>query len=199
LTQEKIVAAAIRMADEQGLQAVSLRGVAKRLNVHVTSLYNHISTKEALLSELMAALMTEAKLPTDPKSWQDWVKRFALALRTLAAHHPGAFHVFHRGPASGEAAMQSLEAAVQAFRADGFSLVSTWCAIKAVNVTVLGLILDDLARHANPALAVDIEQLPPAQFPNIHELHAVAESTDTFEFVLDTLIAGIAAKWGFQT
>jgi len=193
LSRNKIVAAAIKMADEKGLGAVTLRGLAKRLGVHVTSLYNHIPTKEALFTEMMTDLMLEAGLPVEPNSWQDWIRRFAEAMRILAGRHPGAFHLFHQGPALGLEAMDSLESAVKAFSDDGFDAVSTWGAVKAVNVTVLGLTLDDLARHAKPAIEVDIEQLPRERFPHIFEIRTVAENADTFELVLDTLIEGISA------
>ena len=63
LSRENIVAVAIEMADEEGLASVTLRGIAARLAVHVTSLYNHVPTKEAVLDEMVKALLAEARLP----------------------------------------------------------------------------------------------------------------------------------------
>ncbi|WP_081786598.1 TetR/AcrR family transcriptional regulator [Kordiimonas gwangyangensis] len=60
LSKEKIVDTAIEIADEKGHEAVTLRGIAKRLNVHVTSLYNHVPTKDAVFIEMMKKMLADA-------------------------------------------------------------------------------------------------------------------------------------------
>jgi len=84
LSKEKIIDAAIGLADDEGLDAVTLRGLAKRLHVHVTSLYNHIPTKEALLVDMNKALMEETDLPSGSLTWQDWIRGYAAAIQALA-------------------------------------------------------------------------------------------------------------------
>jgi len=74
LCRENIVAIAIEIADEEGLAAVTLRGIAARLAVHVTSLYNHVPTKDAVIGEMVNALLAEARLPVGRISWEDWVR-----------------------------------------------------------------------------------------------------------------------------
>lgn len=194
LSREKIVATAIRIADEQRLEAVTLRSIAKRLNVHVTSLYNHIPSKDAVLEEMSNALVAEADLPVGEVTWQDWIRRFAAAMRTLANRHPGAFQLFLRRPAQGMQALASIEAVIEAFRSDGFDAVSTFCAIKAVNVTVVGLVLDDLVGHLYPGVEAEIGELPGDVFPNALEIYAAGDRADTFSYVLDALIEGLSAN-----
>jgi len=194
LNREKIVATAIRIADEQRLEAVTLRSIARRLGVHVTSLYNHIPSKDAVLEEMIDALVAEADLPVGPLTWQDWIRRLAAAMRALAKRHPGAFQLFLRRPARGVQALESLESVIAAFRLDGFDAVSTYCAIKAVNVTVIGLIVDDLARHLHPVLPPESGRFPGDGFPNVAEIQAAAGEADSFGFVLDALIDGLAAN-----
>lgn len=194
LSREKIVRAAIRMADEKRLSAVTLRGLAKRMNVHVTSLYNHVSTKEALLAAMNMELMAEANLPMGSLAWQDWVRRFAIAIRSLSRRHPGAFQLLQQGPAQGVQAMQCVEAAIAAFQADGFDEVSTHCAIRTVNVAVLGLVLDDLNRHLRPVIQAELNQLPKTEFPHIHRILSVVDKADPFGFLINAVIDGIAAN-----
>ena len=193
LNRAAVVATAIEIADEKGLAAVTLRGIAGRLGVHVTSLYNHVPTKEAVLDELVRALVGEATLPAGGESWQDWVREFAAAMRALAKKHPGAFEAFHYVPAQGQKAVESLESALRAFKSDGFDAVTAYNAIKATGVAVLGLVLDDTARGRSGERGMDLTGLPAERFPHVHEVARVTDQADTFAYMVDTLIEGIAA------
>ena len=195
LSRENIVAVAIEMADEEGLATVTLRGIAARLAVHVTSLYNHVPTKEAVLDEMVKALLAEARLPTGRIAWQDWVRQFAAGMRALGRKHPGAFEAFHYGPAKGERAAEPIEAGFAAFRAAGFDVSSTYSAVKATIVAVLGHVLEDTVPARNKKVArTEISQLPIERFPNAHAMNRVAGKTDTFAYLVEALIAGIAAS-----
>ncbi len=195
LNQESIVATAIQIADDHGMDAVSLRGIAKQLGVHVTSLYNYLPTKEAVLEEMMKSLLAEAGLPQGKISWQEWVTGFALAFRSLARRHPGAFQLFQRNSAQGEQAMESLESAIAAFRAGGFDPVSISCALRTTSLLVLGLVIDDLARHryGEDHTRLD-DDLPIERFPHINEMRTVDEGVDPFPYLLNVLIEGLAAN-----
>ena len=195
LSRENIVAVAIELADENGLAAVTLRGIAARLAVHVTSLYNHVPTKEAVIEGMVEALIAEARLPTGPIGWQDWVRQFAAAMRALGRRHPGAFEAFHYGPAKGKRAAEPIEAGFAAFRAAGFDVRTTYSAVKAVTLSVLGHVLEDTVPQRNrKAARTDIGELPVERFPNAHALNRVAGRTDTFGYLIEALIAGIAAS-----
>jgi AcrR family transcriptional regulator len=195
LSRENIVAVAIEMADQEGLQSVTLRGIASRLAVHVTSLYNHVPTKEAVIEGIAEALLAEARLPMASIKWQEWVRQFAAAMRALARRHPGAFEAFHYGPVKGERAAAPIEAGFAAFRAAGFDVRTTYSAVKAVTVSVLGHALEDTVAERNrKAARTDIRDLPIERFPNAHALNRVAGNTDTFGYLVETLITGIAAS-----
>jgi AcrR family transcriptional regulator len=197
LSRENIVAVAIEMADEEGLASVTLRGIAARLAVHVTSLYNHVPTKEAVISEMVEALLAEARLPAGRINWETWVRRFAAAMRALAHEHPGAFEAFHHGPARGEAAAGPFESGFAAFRAAGFDAATTYNATKAVVVAVLGYMLEDtLPARKKDVARTDIRGLPIERFPQLHSINRVAGKTDTFAYLVEMLIAGIAATRG---
>lgn len=194
LNRTEIVSTAIRIADEKGLAAVTLRGIAARLGVHVTSLYNHVPTKEAVFDEMIGALVAQAKLPTEALQWQDWVRRFAAAMRTLAHKHPGAFEAFHYAPAQGERAAAAFEAAFAAFRAGGFDTVSAYNAVKATSLAVLGLMLDDTARARRGARRSDVSKLSAERFPHVHEIARIVDDADTFSYLVEVLIDGLAAR-----
>ena len=194
LNRETIIATAMEIADEKGLGAVTLRGIAARLDAHVTSLYNHVPTKDAVTEAMVAELIREAKLPVGSFTWQEWVRQFGTALRALGRKHPGAFEAFHYSPAQGEQAAATFESAFVAFKADGFDAVSSYNAVKATTVAVLGLVLDDIARRRSPDKRTDLSVLASERYPTIHEIGRVTGKADAFPYLVESLIAGFAAN-----
>jgi AcrR family transcriptional regulator len=194
LTRARIVATALELADRDGLQGVTLRRIASELGVHVTSLYNHVPTKEAVLDDLIERLIAEAELPTGVIAWDDWVRRFAAAMRAVARRHPGAFEALHQRPVQGPEATASAEAALAAFRAAGFDVAEAYSAVKATIHSVLGLVLEDLAELRSPGLRTDVSRLPREHFPNLHAANAIAAEADTWSYLIEALIAGFAAS-----
>jgi AcrR family transcriptional regulator len=182
------------MADRDGLEAVTLRRLAARLRVHVTSLYNHVPTKEAVLDGIVEHLIEEAELPTGEMRWEEWVRRCAAALRAIARKHPGAFAVLHHRPIQGPQAALWAEAGLAAFRAGGFGPARAYGALKSTTLAVLGLVLDDLAGMRSPGLSTDLSTLPFERFPRIHEAGAVVGKADVWSYLIETLIRGFAAR-----
>lgn len=90
LTREQVLHEALRLSDEKGLDALSLRALAGRLGVQAPTLYWHIANKAALLDALSDAIMDEAlaAVPTDAGApRQDWLRRAFLALRAAMLRH----------------------------------------------------------------------------------------------------------------
>src|ERR1044071_1232011 len=129
LTRDQILWAAIRIADEEGADAVTLRRISSDLGVHVTSLYNHVPTRDAITDGMFEVLLAEAKLPTQPVPWEDWVRRFFAAIADIATTHPGAFHAVEHRPVQGSRATASFEIAIAAFVQAGFSTLDAYAAV----------------------------------------------------------------------
>src|SRR5689334_8844660 len=98
LSSDRIVATARDLADREGLDAVTLRRLATELGVHVTSLYNHVPTLDAIIDGIIALLISEAELPESPRNWEEWVREFVAAIGAIAETHPGAFAALERRP-----------------------------------------------------------------------------------------------------
>jgi AcrR family transcriptional regulator len=193
LNRVRIIDTAIQMADEDGLSSVTLRRIAARLGVHVTSLYNHVPTKEAVLDEMIARLVAEADLPTGAIAWEAWVRQFAAAMRDVARKHPGAFGAFHHGPVQGPQAALVFEAALASFRSGGFDVASAYCAVKATAVAVLGAVLEDMVPSRSRGRRTDLSGLPPEPFPHLQEANVIAAEADSFSYLIDALVEGFAA------
>ncbi|MGH8204696.1 MAG: hypothetical protein ACREST_08815, partial [Steroidobacteraceae bacterium] len=88
----------------------------------------------------------------------------------------------------------SFESAFAAFRSAGFDVSSTYAAVKATIVAVLGVVLEDTAPLRTRTEPTDLEQLPIERFPHIHAMSRVARKADTFTYLVEALIAGFAAS-----
>jgi DNA-binding transcriptional regulator YhcF (GntR family) len=96
LSRERIVKAAVRIADEEGLEALSIRGVATRVNAPVMSLYRHVRSKDELVMLMADAVFAEVSLPKKPLiGWRSQLELSAgLEWRTMC-RHPWLARVMH--------------------------------------------------------------------------------------------------------
>lgn len=117
-TRDKILAAALEIADERGLQAVSMRSVGERVGLSAMALYPHVSNKEALLDGLVDLLLAELlpivdRLPADAAWWTRLLAK-AQGVRELAVRHPSAFSLLLARPSVTADALRATEANYQA-------------------------------------------------------------------------------------
>jgi AcrR family transcriptional regulator len=114
--QREILLAALAIADEDGLAAVSMRSVAERVGVSAMALYPHVGSKEALLDGLVDVLLAELPPALDGLSDDPWTKLTALAhaLRALAQRHPSAFALLLARPSVTPDAVRATDTVYQA-------------------------------------------------------------------------------------
>jgi AcrR family transcriptional regulator len=195
LSRDRILRAAVDVADAEGTDSLTLRRLAEALDVHPTSIYNHLPNKEAILDGVVEALFEEASLPTHVDRWQDWVRTFAYAMRDVARAHPGAYLVFTRRPAEGPLASEQTEVALDAFRRAGFGATRARDAVVGTSLTVLGLSLNECP-PVGPTIAPDVTHRTRERYPRIFEaLDEAGEDADAmWEFVIEGLITGFEAQ-----
>nr|WP_281371886.1 TetR family transcriptional regulator [Modestobacter versicolor] len=188
---------AVAMADQDGLDAVTLRRIAAELGVHVTSLYNHVPTRDAVTDGIVETLLEEAGLPADAVGWEEWVRAFFTAMGTLAAAHPGAYAALQRRPVQGPRAAASFEVALGAFADAGLGDLDAYNAVKATALTALVVGLERSMSTRGPLPATAIEALPREGFPRFHGLRDLDEPDDpeaAWSFSLETLVAGLRVQ-----
>lgn len=198
LSRQRILRCAVDVADRDGLDAASLRRVSVELGVHVTSLYHHVATKEALLDGVVEELMASADLPLGEVSWEDWVRRFVDGVAVLAARHSGAFAVMLRRPVQGPRSTATFEAGLEAFRRAGLDARESYAAVKSVALAVLGCCLEQAHAVAGDDLRTDVTSLPWEDFPVLHEATTSADDVDLVATLREVLVAGLAARIAAQ-
>lgn len=142
LTRERIVAEAVRLLDEEGLEALSMRTLGQRLGAGATSLYRHVASKDELIELVADAVYGEMEIPevTDPASWRPALHAVAHTLRAAGLRHMwlgqvlGQVGMTYVGPHVVDVTARSLAILTTA----GFSMNEATQAMGAVSSYVLG-------------------------------------------------------------
>jgi AcrR family transcriptional regulator len=90
LNRERVLRAGMALADERGIDALTMRELAGRLGIEAASLYNHVSSKDDLLLGMADLVISEIDLPSEDTGWRDTMRRRAMSARELFARHPWA-------------------------------------------------------------------------------------------------------------
>src|SRR3989475_13278205 len=90
LSRERVLDAAITLADREGIEALSMRRLGQEVGVEAMSLYNHVRNKEELLNGMVDIVFSEIDLPTAGEDWPTAMRRRAISARQALKRHPWA-------------------------------------------------------------------------------------------------------------
>lgn len=90
VNRERVLRTAMALADERGIDALTMRELAGRLGIEAASLYNHVSGKDDLLTGMTDLVIAEIDLPSESTGWREAMRRRALSARALFGRHPWA-------------------------------------------------------------------------------------------------------------
>jgi AcrR family transcriptional regulator len=128
----------LRLADEQGLGAVTMAAVAQRLGVTPMALYRHVANKADLLDGLVEVLLGEFALPESNVAWDDRLAEIGDAIRATARRHPDVFVLLLRRSASTPDARHVRDAIYAALREAGMAEAEIPQTERLVSTMVLG-------------------------------------------------------------
>lgn len=203
LSPERIVVAAVEVADRSGLAAVSMRNVGKALGVEAMSLYHHVQGKEALLDALVEWVFTGIDLPEPAEPWRTAMYRRAASARDRLAAHPWAVGLIESRTAPGPALLRHHDAVLGSLRGGGFSVADAAHAFSVIDAYVFGFVLTEVnLPFDSPADVEDIAKgmmatMPEGDYPHLTELilsHALQPGYDhrtEFGFGLDLILDGL--------
>jgi AcrR family transcriptional regulator len=178
LSRERIVEAAVRVADRGGLAQVSMRNVGRELGVEAMSLYHHLRAKDDLLDALANWVFTQIRLPALEDPWRPAMVARAASARAALAAHPWALGLVEsrRGPAP--ALLRHHDAVLGCLRRNGFSVALASHAFSAIDAYVYGFVLTELhLPFDGPGGAEELvgelaRFMPPDEYPYLTEMIA---------------------------
>ena len=202
LDRERIVAAAVRVADRTGGQ-VSMRSVGKELGVEAMSLYHHVDDKEALLDALADWIFTGIELPAPGAPWRAAMELRATSARSVLSQHPWALGLIESRRTPGPALLAHHEAVLACLRGDGFSVALAAHTFSTLDSYVYGFVLTELNLPMDSGESIEtfvdeIRELVPAdEYPHLTEM--ITEQVvgrdyaygDEFEFGLGLILDGV--------
>jgi AcrR family transcriptional regulator len=204
LSRARIVEAALRIMDEEGLDAVTMRRVGRELGVEAMSLYNHVADKEDILAGITQAVMAGFVYPPEDPDWRETARRTARAWRQLLKAHPNVITLMshQRKPMTSIEALRPMEHALEILGRAGLSPRESVRAFRAFGGYIQGFVLAEIAnmfggeqtevRPEDIARTLPLEELPTLA---VHLEHLFRCDLDAeFEYGLDLMIRGLEAK-----
>ena len=138
LSRERVIEAAVAVADERGVTAVSMRKVAERLGVEAMSLYHHVANKDAILDGIVDAVFDEIELPEPDLDWRTAMRRRATSARDALSRHSWALGLIESRRNAGPATLRHHDAVIGSLRAAGFSIADAVHAFSVIDSHVSG-------------------------------------------------------------
>jgi len=145
ISRAAVLAAALRLADERGLAAVTMHAVARSLDVTPMALYRHVADKDALLDGLVELLLTEYPRPAPEGRWDERLVALADGIRATARRHPAVFPLLLTRPAVTPAARTVRDTVQAALREGGLPDPEAARAERLISTAVLGFAASEAA------------------------------------------------------
>jgi AcrR family transcriptional regulator len=144
LTRERVLRRALRIADKQGLAALSMRKLAQELGVEAMSLYHHVKNKEDILDGLLEVVVGEIEVPAIGGDWREAMRRRASSAHDVLMAHPWATMLLMSRISVGPAMMRYVNATLGCLRESGFSFPTADYAWNAMDSYIYGYTLQQL-------------------------------------------------------
>ncbi|MFE6845440.1 TetR/AcrR family transcriptional regulator C-terminal domain-containing protein [Streptomyces sp. NPDC057686] len=204
LSRDRVLRAAVALADGIGIEALSMRRLAQELGVVPMALYKHVANKEQLLDGMVETVVGEIDPPAAGSDWQGAVRQRILSARGALQGHPWAAQVIRSRTGPTPAVLAYMDSVIGMFRAGGFSVDLTHHVMHALGSRMLGFTqeLFDTAPGPGPQERAAMPPEASAAYPHVTELAtAAAHDGDSvvgggcddqfeFEFALDLLLDG---------
>ena len=143
LTRERVLETALRVMDQDGLEAVTMRRIGRELGVEAMSLYNHVEDKDDILAGVVEMAMGEFRFPEPSGHWETDARAMAYEWRRLLTLHPPLCELLaeRHKPLEGLAAFRAMDAALGVLRAAGLSDRDAAQAFNAMGSYILGFVV----------------------------------------------------------
>ena len=200
LSRERVLRAAIALADEGGIEALSMRKLARELGVEAMSLYNHVANKDEILDGIIDLVAGEVDLPAATTDWKTAIRESAISTRDAFLRHPWASGLWIARP-GGSARLRRGDWMLRTLREAGLPKDLTYHAFHIVESQILGFTAqqenfphkpEELAGMAETFL----QRLPVGEYPDFVDhvrQHLEPHEWDKsgFELGLDLILEGL--------
>jgi AcrR family transcriptional regulator len=203
LTRERVLQAAVALADASGSESLSMRKLGEAVGVEAMSLYHHVANKDDLLDGMIDVVFGEIELPSDCDDWTSAMRQRALSARQVLARHGWAIRFMESRTSPGPATLRHHDAVLGCLRNAGFSVQLAAHAFSVLDSYIYGFALQERSLPFDtPRQTAELAQEMLARFP-VNEYPHLAEVTtehvlqpgydygNEFAFGLDLILGGL--------
>ena len=208
LSRDRIVEAALGVMDREGLEAVTMRRVAREVGVEAMSLYHHVTDKDDLLDGVCARVMSDFRIPEhDDRPWAERARHGAGEWRRVLKSHPNVISLFaeRSKPMTEVHALRPMEYALSLLMESGLDEREAVQAFNVMGGYIMGFVMMETGRMFtagaldadSPQPAVVATTFPAGQLPCIAAALPYLAECDPdgqFEFGLDLLLSGLQVR-----
>jgi AcrR family transcriptional regulator len=205
LSRERALQVAMSLANEKGLEALTMRALAQELGVEAMSLYHHVSNKNDILDGMVDLVFAQIDLPKGSGDWKEEMRRRAHSARAVLKKNPWAISLMESRAAPGMATLLHHDAVLGSLRKGGFSIPLTAHAYSLLDAYLYGFVLQELQLPFDTADSKDtqevakaiFEKLPEGALPNMvefttqHVLKPGYSYAKEFDFGLELILDGL--------
>jgi AcrR family transcriptional regulator len=205
LSRERVLRTAIELADQSGIEALSMRKLAQALDVVPMALYRHVANKDELLNALIDVVVDEIDPPLDGADWKAALRARILSARHALLRHPWASRLMESRTTPTPVVLGYMDSMIGQFRTGGFSLDLTHHALHAMGSRMFGFtqeLFNDTS-EADPEMDAEMFGAMADTYPYIFEIYTTISHDDAstvgpgcddqfeFEFALDLMLDGL--------
>lgn len=208
LTRDRVLSAAMVLADEGGIEAVTMRRLARALGVEAMSLYYHAADKDDILAGIVDLVVREIELPAPEGDWRAAIRASAISAHQVLRRHPWACNLLMSAPRVLPGRLQYIDALLGRLGEARLPADLTDLAYHALDSHILGFTLWEAGytsalRGLPPDFAATfVRELPMEDYPHLADhvaYHLRPPSPNhkgEFEFVLDLILDGLERARG---
>src|ERR1039458_7282245 len=204
LSRERVLLAAVALADEGGLGTLSMRRLGEALGVEAMSLYNHVANKDELLDGMVDLVFGEIDLPSGQADWKTEMRQRAKSARQALRRHPWAIALMSSRTSPGPATLRHHDAVIGSLRTAGLSVPMAAHAFSALDSYIYGFALQEATLPLGDTEQETVEvaqemmaQVPADEYPHLteftveHILKPGYDYGDEFAFGLELILDGL--------
>ena len=198
-----MLSAAVALADEDGIESLTMRELGLRLGVEAMSLYNHVANKDDILDGMVDLVVSEIDLPSDTVDWKEAMRRRAISAQAVFSRHPWASGLIDSRESSGPARLRYFDWVVGTLRRAGFTLEMAARAFSVLDSYIYGFGRQQLNMSAGGDVTPEemaeafLRAIPADEYPYLREMvveYAMKSGYDEdadFAFGLDLILDGL--------
>jgi AcrR family transcriptional regulator len=206
LTRERVLQAALKLADQGGLESLSMRKLGQELGVEAMALYYHFANKEQVLDGIVDLVFAEIDLPIAGGDWKTAMRDRAISVRDALARHRWAIGMMEARRNPGPANLRHHDAVIGNLRAAGFDMAMVAHAYSALDGYIYGFALTKMNLPFESPDEVEttarsmLEPFPANEYPNLsafiaeHIMLPGYDFGDEFAYGLDVILDGLEQR-----